>query len=155
MRGLPGPPGKSSPERRDHVGRSQLGKGFTNSLCESCCSALSIANPSAGVPTIFVAISILWNLSTAGGRGRLQGKHWFSHHCQCDVTQTLRYFQYGGQICYSLRSAKFGIFNDLDGLNTFIWRYLGFRQFLRVVLVVIVRIRFPRASYFEWKHTTK
>ena len=37
----------------------------TNSLSELCCSALSIATPSAGVPTGFVAISTLWNLSGA------------------------------------------------------------------------------------------
>ena len=65
IRGLPGPPGKSAPKRKDHVGGSQLGKDFTNSLSELCCSALSVATPSAGVPTRFVPISTLRNLSSA------------------------------------------------------------------------------------------
>ena len=59
IRGLPGPPGKSAPERKDHVGGSQLGDSFKKSLSELCCSALSMATPSAGVPTRFVPISTL------------------------------------------------------------------------------------------------
>ena len=40
VRGLPGPPGNSAPQRRDHAGGSQLGKSFTISVSELCCSAL-------------------------------------------------------------------------------------------------------------------
>ena len=32
-----------------------------------------------------------------GGRGRLQGKHWSSHHCQYDVTFRLNEIQNGAQ----------------------------------------------------------
>jgi len=42
----------------------------------------------------------------AGGRGRLQGKRWFSHQYQCDVTSHIGDFQYGGRIRCSLSAKK-------------------------------------------------
>ena len=39
-----------------------------------------------------------WKFMLAsGGRGRLQGKHWSSHHCQYDVTFRLNEIQNGAQ----------------------------------------------------------
>ena len=50
----------------------------------------------------------------AGGRGRLQGKHWFSHQYQCDVTSHIGEFQYGGRLRRTILSEKWVFSHDLD-----------------------------------------
>ena len=53
-----------------------------------------------------------------GGRGRLQAKRWFNHHCQCDVMSYITDFQYGGQNCCSFSYRKCGNSYYLDASFT-------------------------------------
>ena len=46
---------------------------------------------------IYIELELIMPYLSAGGRGRLQGKHWSSHHCQYDVTFRLNEIQNGAQ----------------------------------------------------------
>ena len=57
-----------------------------------------------------------------------------------------------GKFVIRLCFAKFGIFNDLNNLSADISDSGNFKELL---LVVLVKVRYSRALYFEWKHTTR